>query len=115
MNREELSVKALCFRSKVSCDIYVLQRGADVIHEGQDPDQWRSRSVVPQISLSTTFKQSAPGVLSEDGFEYSRGGNPTRRCLEECIAKIDGGLHSFVFSSGLAATTALTQLLRAGE
>ena len=28
MNREELSVKALCFRSKVSCDIYVLQWGS---------------------------------------------------------------------------------------
>jgi len=89
--------------------------GTHVIHEGQDPDQWRSRSVVPQISLSTTFKQSAPGVLSEDGFEYTRGGNPTRRCLEECIAKIDGGNFSFVFSSGLAGTTALTQLLRAGD
>jgi len=89
--------------------------GTQVIHEGQDPDMWRSRSVVPQISLATTFKQSAPGVLSEDGFEYTRGGNPTRKCLEECIAKIDGGNHSFVFSSGLAGTTALTQLLRAGD
>ena len=28
MNREKLSVKALCFRSKVSCDIYVLQWGS---------------------------------------------------------------------------------------
>ena len=46
---------------------------------------------------------SMTGVLSDDGFEYTRGGNPTRKCLEECIAKIDGGNHSFVFSSGVFA------------
>jgi O-acetylhomoserine/O-acetylserine sulfhydrylase-like pyridoxal-dependent enzyme len=42
----------------------------------------------------------AVGVLGEGGFEYSRGGNPTRSCLEMCVAKIDGGQHAFVFSSG---------------
>ena len=31
-----------------------------VIHEGQDPDQWASKSVVPLISLSTTYKQDEP-------------------------------------------------------
>jgi cystathionine gamma-lyase len=29
-------------------------------HVGQEPEQWASMSVVPQISLSTTFKQDAP-------------------------------------------------------
>ena len=28
-----------------------------VIHAGQNPDQWASKSVVPLISLSTTYKQ----------------------------------------------------------
>lgn len=31
------------------------------IHAGQEPEQWRSAAVVPPISLSTTFKQQAPG------------------------------------------------------
>ena len=31
------------------------------IHAGQDPDQWKSKAVVPPISLSTTFKQDTPG------------------------------------------------------
>lgn len=31
-----------------------------VIHAGQDPDQWASKSVVPLISLSTTYKQDEP-------------------------------------------------------
>ncbi|RLV85294.1 hypothetical protein DV515_00016119 [Chloebia gouldiae] len=33
----------------------------DAIHFGQEPEQWRSGAVVPPISLSTTFKQQAPG------------------------------------------------------
>lgn len=31
------------------------------IHAGQEPEQWRSGAVVPPLSLSTTFKQRAPG------------------------------------------------------
>lgn len=31
------------------------------IHAGHEPEQWRSAAVVPPISLSTTFKQQAPG------------------------------------------------------
>lgn len=34
------------------------------IHVGQDPDQWTSRAVVTPISMSTTFKQGAPGKHS---------------------------------------------------
>ena len=30
------------------------------IHEGQEPEQWKSMAIVPPISLSTTFKQFAP-------------------------------------------------------
>lgn len=31
------------------------------IHAGQDPEQWTYRSVVPPITLSTTFQQNGPG------------------------------------------------------
>lgn len=31
------------------------------IHVGQEPEQWNSMAVVPPLSLSTTFKQHAPG------------------------------------------------------
>ncbi|XP_063481391.1 cystathionine gamma-lyase isoform X3 [Symphalangus syndactylus] len=58
------------------------------IHVGQEPEQWTSRALVPPISLSTTFKQGAPGQHS--GFEYSRSGNPTRNCLEKAVAALDG-------------------------
>lgn len=83
------------------------------IHDGQEPEQWNSMAVVPPISMATTFKQASPGKHA--GFEYGRSGNPTRNCLEKCIASLENAKHGFTFSSGLAATTALTHLLNAGE
>merc|ERR1719412_1776091 len=48
-------------------------------------------------------------------YEYSRSGNPTRDCLEKCLAALDGGKYAITFSSGLAATATVTQLLKSGE
>ena len=30
------------------------------LHVGQEPEQWTSMAVVPQISMATTYKQDAP-------------------------------------------------------
>ncbi|XP_072505938.1 cystathionine gamma-lyase [Notamacropus eugenii] len=87
--------------------------GTDAIHAGQEPEQWTSRAVVPPISLSTTFKQTAPGQHA--GFEYSRSGNPTRNCLEKVVAALDGAKYCLAFASGLAATLNITHLLKAGD
>ncbi|KAM8805731.1 cystathionine gamma-lyase-like [Eudromia elegans] len=83
------------------------------IHAGQEPEQWRSAAVVPPLSLSTTFKQRAPGQHS--GFEYSRSGNPTRNCLEKAVAALDGAKYCLAYASGLAATVNITHLLKAGD
>nr|XP_021519229.1 cystathionine gamma-lyase [Meriones unguiculatus] len=83
------------------------------IHVGQEPEQWNSRAVVLPISLATTFKQDFPGQSS--GFVYSRSGNPTRNCLEKAVAALDGAKHCLTFASGLAATTTITHLLKAGD
>ena len=34
----------------------------DAIHAGQDPEQWKAKCMVPPIALSTTYKQTSPGV-----------------------------------------------------
>lgn len=34
--------------------------GTDATHAGQEPEQWKSKAVVPPISMATTFKQSGP-------------------------------------------------------
>ncbi|XP_048352035.1 cystathionine gamma-lyase [Sphaerodactylus townsendi] len=83
------------------------------IHVGQEPEQWTSMAVVPPISLSTTFKQRAPG--EHCGFEYSRCGNPTRDCLEKAVAALDGAKYCLAFASGLAATLNIAHLLKAGD
>ncbi|XP_060629704.2 cystathionine gamma-lyase [Anolis sagrei] len=83
------------------------------IHAGQEPEQWKSLAVVPPISLSTTFKQHAPGQHS--GFEYSRCGNPTRDCLEKAVAALDGAKYCLAYASGLAATLNIAHLLKAGD
>ncbi|NXI06588.1 CGL lyase, partial [Irena cyanogastra] len=59
------------------------------IHAGQEPEQWRSGAVVPPISLSTTFKQRAPGDHAD--YEYTRTGNPNRDILEKVVTVLDGG------------------------
>jgi cystathionine gamma-lyase len=87
--------------------------GTKAIHVGQNPDQWSFKDVVPPISLTTTYKQYGPN--DHAGFEYSRCGNPTRNVLQNCIASLDNGKHCLTFASGLAATTAVVQLLQAGD
>ncbi|XP_072199166.1 cystathionine gamma-lyase isoform X2 [Excalfactoria chinensis] len=83
------------------------------IHAGQEPDQWRSGALVPPVSLSTTFKQKAPGEFMD--YDYSRCGNPTRTCLEKAMAVLDGAKYSLAYASGLAATVNITHLLKAGD
>ena len=82
------------------------------IHAGQDPDP-ASGALVPPISLSTTFAQSAVG--EHHGWEYARSGNPTRDALEACLASLEGGRRAFAFASGLAAEDAVLRQLRPGE
>eukprot|EP00126_Sphaerothecum_destruens_P001566 Sdes_comp14981_c0_seq1m3714 len=81
------------------------------IHVGQEPDA--TGAVVPHISLSTTFKQSSPGIHT--GFEYSRSGNPIRNILEENIAALEAAKYSLTFSSGLGCTTTILHLLKHGD
>jgi len=85
------------------------------LHAGQEPEQWNSQAVIPPISLSTTFKQQGPADFAKGGYEYGRSGNPTRDVLEKCLAALDGAKHAMTFSSGLAATTTITHLLKAGD
>jgi len=83
------------------------------IHVGQEPEQWTHLAVVPPLVTSTTFKQFSPAEPKL--YEYARSGNPTRAVLESCLASLDNGKYGLTFSSGLGATTVLTQLLSTGD
>jgi cystathionine gamma-synthase len=82
------------------------------IHAGQPPDP-ATGAVVPPLSLSTTFAQSAVG--EHRGYEYGRSGNPTRALLEAQVASLEGARHGLAFASGLAASDAVLRQLGAGE
>jgi len=82
------------------------------IHAGQEPDPQTGAVVVP-IYQTSTYAQSAVG--EHKGYEYSRTGNPTRTALERCIASLEGGPHGLAFASGMAAESAIMQLLKPGD
>ena len=82
------------------------------IHIGNEPDK-ESGAVAPPIHLTSTFEQGAVG--KDKGFDYSRGGNPTRRRLEENLATLEKGNYGLVFASGMAATTTIFQTLSSGD
>ncbi|KAI8579861.1 hypothetical protein K450DRAFT_271690 [Umbelopsis ramanniana AG] len=86
--------------------------GTRAIHAGHVPDGLTG-AVIPPISLSTTFKQTAAGV--HKGFDYSRSGNPTRNNFEDAVALLEGGKHGLAFSSGSATTATIINSLQAGS
>ena len=82
------------------------------IHTGNTPDEVTG-SISPSIHLTSTFAQDGIGI--HKGYDYSRGGNPTRSRLEANIAALEGGYDAIAFASGMAATTALFQRLKKND
>lgn len=86
----------------------------DAVHAGQQPDP-HTGAVIQPIYQTSTFAQ--PGVETlKNGYEYSRGGNPTRTALEAQLAALEHGTSAFAFASGIAAEDALLRTtLRPGD
>ncbi len=82
------------------------------IHVGQECDL-QTGAVVPPIHIASTFVQHEAGKWRE--FDYSRSGNPTRKALETTIADLEGGCGALAFSSGIAATQCVMNLLSTGD
>ncbi|KAI6184073.1 Gamma-cystathionase [Aphelenchoides bicaudatus] len=87
--------------------------GTKAVHAGNSPDKWELGQVVPPISLATTYKQPLPG--EPIGPDYVRAGNPTRDALQENLAALENARFCKVFSSGLAATSAITNMFKTGD
>ena len=82
------------------------------IHAGQQADPTTGAVMTP-IYQTSTYQQKAPG--DHKGFEYSRGTNPTRKALEDCMAALENGKFGLAFSSGMAATDCVLRLLKPGD
>jgi len=91
-------------------------RGFDTraIHAGQEFDP-TTGAVIPPVHVTSTYAQDGIGGL-RGGYEYSRGGNPTRTALEVQLAALEGGIRGLSFASGLAAEDALLRtVLQPGD
>ena len=86
--------------------------GTKAIHAGQEPDPTTGAIMTP-IYQTSTYYQKSPG--DHQGYEYSRGTNPTRTALESCLAALENAKHALAFSSGMSATDTVLKLLMPGD
>jgi cystathionine beta-lyase/cystathionine gamma-synthase len=84
----------------------------NAIHVGQEPDPSTGAIVAP-IYQTSTYVQSELG--KDKGYDYARTNHPNRKALERTMAKLEGGVSAYVFSSGMAAIDAVFRLLRPGD
>ena len=85
------------------------------VHAAMDPEQVTG-SVQPPIFQTSTYVQEDFSI--HKGYEYARSQNPTREALERAMAELespDTPATGICFSSGMAAITAVSQLLSSGD
>ncbi len=96
------------------------KRNTMCVQGGYEPKNGEPR-VVP-ICQSTTYKYDSSETvgklfdLEENGFFYTRIGNPTVDCVEKKIAMLEGGVGAMCTSSGQAASLiAILNICEAGD
>jgi cystathionine gamma-lyase/cystathionine beta-lyase len=82
------------------------------IHAGERPDKTFGAISVPIYQTSTFVFED---VGKTRGYDYSRTANPTRKVLEDTIARLEGGKAGFAFATGMAAEATVVHLLKAGD
>jgi methionine-gamma-lyase len=91
------------------------------VHAGQPPDPITGSVIVPIYSTSTfAFKNADQGAArfagTEEGYIYTRLGNPTTRALEKNVAVLENGEDARACASGMAAiTTAVMSVVNKGD
>jgi O-acetylhomoserine/O-acetylserine sulfhydrylase-like pyridoxal-dependent enzyme len=91
------------------------------LHAGQNVDSDTLSRAAPVYRTSSYIFKNAEHAqnlfgLKENGYIYTRLGNPTQATLEERIAVLEGGKAAVAFASGTAANSQhRPQYLRAGR
>ncbi len=80
-----------------------------VIHHKENFSE-ETGSIMPPIFPTSTFVHG-----NEGGFDYTRSGNPNFRILESVLSDLEECQFATVFSSGVAAITAIVSSLKAGD
>lgn len=91
------------------------------VHAGASPDEGHGARI-PPVHLTAGFvfddfeHARARFAGDDDGYTYTRVGNPTSTALERRLAALEGGTDAVLVGSGQAAVTvALLGLLQAGD
>lgn len=71
-------------------------------------------SVVPPIMPSTTFARDENYELISSEHSYGRDQNPSFHTAEKMLMRLEGGVDSLLFASGMAAAGAVVQSLEPG-
>jgi methionine-gamma-lyase len=93
----------------------------EAVHSGYHSNEHQGSLVPPLYQTSTfTFSTAEQGERrfagQEEGFIYSRLGNPTVKILEDRMATLEQGEAALAFSSGMAAvSTVLMALTKTGD
>ncbi len=82
------------------------------IHAGERPDKAFGAVSVPIYQTSTFVVED---IGKTKGYDYSRTANPTRKVLEDTIARLEGGKAGFAFATGMAAEATVIHLLKSGD
>ncbi|GAB1354768.1 PLP-dependent aspartate aminotransferase family protein [Erysipelotrichia bacterium] len=91
------------------------------IHAGQAPDKLFGGVSVPIYQSSTfAFEDADQGAArfsgKDDGYKYTRIGNPTNAALERCVAELEGGKFGLATATGMSAiSTVFMTFLGAGK
>ncbi|MCD4749482.1 MAG: PLP-dependent aspartate aminotransferase family protein [Thermoanaerobaculales bacterium] len=105
----------------MSHDVKKYSRATQVVHAGQHVDPATGAVAPPIIQSSTfSFKDCAQGAArfagTEEGYIYSRMGNPTVARLEEAVSTLENGFGGFATASGMAAlNTVVFALMGQGD
>lgn len=88
-----------------------LKFNSKLIHAGQPDDPYGSATVPIYQTSTFAFRDATHGAAlfagREDGYIYTRIGNPTITALEDNITALEGGYGGIATSSGMAAATSI--------
>uniref|UniRef100_A0A336M1T0 cystathionine gamma-lyase n=1 Tax=Culicoides sonorensis TaxID=179676 RepID=A0A336M1T0_CULSO len=85
------------------------------ITAGQSSDKWASHANVPPIHLCSTYNITDITEIDNMNWIHSRYDNPSRSCLEECLASLDDAEYCVTYGSAVGALTTLLLTLKTGD
>ncbi|MDR1388737.1 MAG: PLP-dependent aspartate aminotransferase family protein [Treponema sp.] len=88
--------------------------GTRLIHNGHESDAETGALGVPVYQTSTFLRRDMSRGPDSQEYDYSRGGNPTRKALEDIIAGLENGARGFAFGSGMGAISSVFGILSTG-